>query len=145
MSRYGSSTVSIYIDASPGAAAPSNMTAFIDTMGGQKITAITEPTHTFGDSWEEHTPVGISKGEPFNMEGHFDDTATSGPHAAFKDPDNGTTDSARNMVVGFGNVAYWHATVRLTDYEVVGSNGKLTRYRVNVLPTSTVTWTTTTS
>ena len=144
MSKYGSSTVSIYIEGAPGGTSY-NVSQYIDELGGQKITSITEPTHSFGDSWEEHTPVGMSRGEPFEMGGWFDDTATSGPHAIFKDVDDGTTDDTRAVVIGFGNVRYWHCDTRLTSYEVIASNGKLTKFRVNLLPTGTVTWTTSTS
>lgn len=144
MSKYGSSTVSIFIEGSPGGTSY-DVSQYIDTLGGQKITAITEPSHTFGDSWEEHIPVGLSKGEPFDFEGQFDNVATSGPHAIFKDVDDGTTDDTRAMVVGFGAVAYRHFDIRLASYEVIASNGKITRYKCNALPTGTVTWTTSTS
>jgi hypothetical protein len=42
--------------------------------------AITDPTHTFGDTWHEHTPVGVSRGE-LSQAGFFDDEA-AGIHAA---------------------------------------------------------------
>lgn len=143
MSKFGSSSIKIYITDSTGGSW--DMTGWIDMLDPKKITAITEPTMTFGDAWEEHTPTGISRGEPFNFEGHFDNTATSGPHAVFRTLSNATTGTARDFVFGVGSVAYEHSTVLLTSYEVLASNGKLTRFRSNALPTGTVTWTTSTS
>lgn len=143
MSKYGSSSVAIYIASSGGTSY--NVTSYIDTIGGQKITSITEPTHTFGDSWEEHTPVGLSRAEPFDIEGHYDDTATSGPHALFSVIDRGTTDATRAITVGFGGTKYFACTARLTAYELLPTNGKLTRYRASFLPTGTAAWTTSTS
>jgi len=143
MAKYGSSSVAIYVASSGGTTY--NVTSYVDTIGGQKITSITEPTHTFGDSWEEATPVGLSRGEPFDIEGHYDDTATSGPHALFSAVDRGTTDSTRSVIVGLGGSKFFSMTARLTGYETIATNGKLTRYRASFLPTGTVAWTTSTS
>ena len=144
MSKYGSGSVSIYLEASTGTTYY-NIANYIDELGGQKITSITEPTNAFGDSWEEHLPVGLSRGEPFDIGGLWDTAATDGTHVTFKDVNDGTTDATRGMVIGFGGGQYWHASVYIPSYEVIGSNGKLTRFRANVLPTGTVTWTTSTS
>jgi len=144
MAKYGSGTVTIYLEGAPGGTSYA-IQDYILEMGGAKITSITEPTTAFGDSWEEHLPVGMSKAEPISLTGFFDDTATSGPHAIFKDVDDGTTDDTRALVVGFGNTRYFHCDTRLTSYEVVGSVGKLTRFNAELLPTGTVTWTTSTS
>jgi hypothetical protein len=59
--------------------------------------------------------------------------------------DDGTTDDTRALVVGVGNVAYYHCDTRLTSYEVTPAVGKLTRFTAELLPTGTVTWTTSTS
>jgi len=148
MSKYGSSSVAIYIENLPGTSTGSvNISQYVDELGGLKITSIMEPSHSFGDSWEEQTPVGMSRGEPFDIGGLYDNTASSdgGPHGVFKDIDNGTTDDGRGMVVNFGGGAFWHSDVRVASYEVLGANGKLTRWRANLIPTGTVSWTTSTS
>ena len=53
--------------------------------------------------------------------------------------------SSPALVVGIGNTRYLHCDTRLTSYEVVPSVGKLTRFNAELLPTGTVTWTTSTS
>jgi hypothetical protein len=144
MAKFGSGTVTVYLEGAPGGTSYA-IQDYVLEMGGVKITSITEPTTALGDTWEEHLPVGLSRGEPISLTGHFDDTATSGPHAILKDVDDGTTDDTRALVVGFGNTRYFHADTRLTSYEVLPSVGKLTRYSVELLPTGTCTWTTSTS
>jgi hypothetical protein len=57
MAKYGSGTVSIYLGGSPGGS-PVAIKDYVLEMGGLKITSVTEPTTAFGDSWEEHLPVG---------------------------------------------------------------------------------------
>lgn len=143
MSKYGSASVKIFVASSGGTSY--DISQYCDELGGVKITALTEPSHSFGDSWEEHTPVGLARGEAFDIGGLFDDTATSGPHALLSAIDRGTTDATRAVVVGFSSGNYWHGTCRLTGYEVVGSNGKLSRFRASLLPTGSASWTATTT
>ena len=109
-------------------------------MGGVKITANTEASHAFGDSWEEHTPTGVKKTEPLTLSGFWDTTASTGPHVVFLAPDDGPQDSTRTLTVVFGDSKQFDVETRLTSYEVVGSVGALTRFNAEILPTSSGVW-----
>ena len=144
MSKYGSASVQVWVAASPGGSNV-DISQYLDQDVLVKITSILEPSHTFGDSWEEHLPVGLSRGEPLTLGGLFDTVATSGPHVIFKDVDDSTTGDCRAVVVGFGGGQFAHFNAVLNGYAVVASVGKLQRYTCDMLPTGAVTWTTSTS
>ena len=138
MSMYGSASVVIGYDDGPGGTLRT-ITQYVREIGGFTIEAIMARTEAFGDSWEEHTPTGMKKGEPIPVKGFFDDTATSGPHDVFKDPDDGPTDSTRSFSIAFGGGTGTCET-RLVKYSVIGKVGNLTEYEALIQPTSTLTW-----
>lgn len=138
--KYGSQSITVTYDDGPGGTGRA-VTNFILEMGGVKITSITEPTHAFGDSWEEHTPVGLKRTEPITLSGFWDTTATTGPHAVFIDPDDGPQDATRTLVVVFGDSKTFTTETRLTSYTVLGQNGNLTRFEAEIQPTASGDWT----
>lgn len=129
--KYGSNKILILVDGYDLAAQKVQSVSY-------KETAISERSDGVGDSWEEYSPVGISKAE-FSQEGAFFKTDTGGSHDALKTgPAFGPNDPARIVVVGFaGNVvgalftgaegAYQH------EYEVVGALGTLQRANASYL------------
>lgn len=97
-----------------------------------KIESITEPSHGLGDTWEEHTPVGLSKAE-VAQEGGFYDTGTTNMHALFS-PDIalGTTSTTRVVCLGVegnttGSNFVGFEGVYSQSYEVIASRGELTK------------------
>lgn len=137
--KYGSASVTVTYDDGPGGTGRA-VTNHILTMGGVKLTSAMEPSHAFGDAWEEQTPTGMMKMEALTLEGHWDTTATTGPHVVFLAPDDGPQDSTRTLVVVFGDSKTMTVETRLVSYEVLGVNGNLTRFRAEILPTGTATW-----
>ena len=99
-----------------------------------------EPSTAFGDAWEESLPSGLMKMEPLDLEGFWDTTATTGPHAVFQAPDDGPQDDGRELIVVFGDSKTMTVDVRLVSYEVMGIVGKITRFKASLLPTGTATW-----
>ncbi len=144
MSKFGSSAIKLFIEATPGGTSY-EVTDYILTMGSMKITSATEPSTAFGDSWEETIPAGLKRLEPFELEGHFEQTATSGAHAIFYDVDDGPSDDGRGFVCQFSSNVNLHTDVRADSYELIGAVGKVTRFKSHLIPTGTVTWTTSTS
>lgn len=138
MSMYGSTSVVIGYDDAPGGTLRT-ITNYVREIGGVKIEATQASTEAFGDVWAEHTPTGNKKVPPISIKGYFDDTATSGPHAVFKDPDDSPTDSTRSLSVNFGGATATGET-RLVSYEVIGKNGNLTEYEAMVQVTGALTW-----
>ena len=138
--KYGSASVTISLEDGPGGTAR-QIKNFILTMGGVKITAQTQPSHAFGDAWEEHTPTGMLKGDPITLTGFWDTTATTGPHVVFIAPDDGPQDDGRELIVVFGDSKTMTCDVRLVSYAVIGQTGNLTNFEAVLQPTGTMTWT----
>jgi hypothetical protein len=136
--KYGSPSVTVTLDDSGGT--PRVITGHVLTMGGAKITANMMPSHTFGDAWEEHTPTGLQKGEDMTLEGFWDTTATTGPHAVFGTLDSSPQGTTRTLVIVFGDSKTVTMEVRQVDYEVLAVVGELTKFRALLRPTGAVTW-----
>jgi hypothetical protein len=137
--KYGSQSITITYDDGPGGTARA-VTGHVLTMSGVKIESIQEASDAFGDSWEEHTPVGKEKMEPVTLSGHWDTTATTGPHVVFIAPDNSPQDATRTLTMVFGDSKQLDVETRLVSYEVLGENGALTKFTAVIQPTGTATW-----
>lgn len=138
MAMYGSGSVVIGYDDAPGGTLRT-ITPYVREIGGVKVEALMARTESFGDLWEEYTPTGMKKVPALSIKGFFDDTATTGPHVVFKDPDDGPTDALRSLSVNFGGATATGET-RLVSYEVLGKNGNLTEYEAMVQVSGALTW-----
>lgn len=137
--KYGSQSITITYDDAPDGTGRA-VTGYVQTMSGTKITSAMQASHAFGDSWEEHTPTGMAKMEPVTLSGHWDTTATTGPHVVFVAPDDGPQDSTRTLVMVFGDSKTMTVETRLVSYEVLGVNGNLTQFTAVIQPTGAATW-----
>ena len=137
--KYGSASVTITYDDAPGGTGQV-VTGYVQTMSGTKISSAMQASHAFGDSWEEHTPTGMSKMEPVTLSGHWDTTATTGPHVVFIAPDDGPQDDTRTLVIVFGDSKTMTVETRLVSYEVLGQNQNLTQFTAVIQPTGAATW-----
>lgn len=138
MAMYGSNSVTITLDDGPGGTGRV-ITPYVTEIGGVKIEALTQPTHSFGDSAEEHTPTGMKRYPAIPIKGFFDDTATVGPHVVMIAPDDDPSDATRTLVVVYGNSKTSTMEGRLVSYEVLGKNGSLSEYAAVYQPNS-LTW-----
>lgn len=137
--KHGSSEVTFTLDDAPGGTGRA-IQGHITEAFGVKIESAQEASQAFGDAWEESTPSGSRKGAPIPVGGFFDDTATTGPHAVLSSPDYDPQAAARNLVIVFGNAKTVTTTVRLTDYEVTATVGKLHKFKATLQPTGAITW-----
>lgn len=139
MAKFGSNSVTVSYDDSGGT--PQVVTDYITTMNGVEIEAITEPTTAFGDSWEEHTPVGVSKVAPIVVGGFYDDTAVSGPHVVFRALDTSPSAATRTLAIAFGGTN-GTATVetRCSKYKITGKVAGLTMFEATLQPTGSLAW-----
>ena len=142
--KHGSAEWTITIDDAQGGT-PRAITPYVTTIGGIKITAITQVTTAFGDTWVKNSPVGVKRVEPIQIGGFFDDTATVGPHVVFIAPDitlyDGTASTSRTLTIVVANTPKtFTVEVLLTAYNVLGKNLNLTEYQADLLPTGTGTW-----
>lgn len=138
--KHGSSEITISIEDGPGGTSRA-ITPYVQSISGVKLEALTQATHAFGDTFEEHTPTGMKKVPDITLTGFFDDTATVGPHVVFIAPDDGPQDDGRELIVVFGNSKTFTVDVRLVSYEVLGKNGALTEYAAVLRPTGAGVWT----
>jgi len=136
---YGSQSITIAYDDSAGGTART-VTGYVMTMSGVKISSAMQASHAFGDSWEEHTPSGLMRMEPVTLHGHWDTTATVGPHVVFIAPDDGPQDNTRTLTIVFGDSKTMTVETRLVSFEVLGINSQLTEFEAVIQPTGTASW-----
>jgi hypothetical protein len=139
--KHGASEITVTYDSAPGGTGQA-VHNFIMELGGAEIVVHTTTSHAFGDAWNEHTPTGQRSSPPISVSGHWDDTATSGPHIVFN-PVAGDADpnaSTRTLVIVFGNARTFTVETRLIRYRVIGQNGDLTKFEAEIQPTGAAVW-----
>lgn len=124
--KYGSVSGSIIIDDHGGT--PRTITGHVRTIGGLKISQITEENSPFGVAYEINTPVGKQKFGPVQIAGDWDSTADVGPHAVFGTQETTPQDSTRTLTITPGDSKTLAGEGCVVDYELVFNNGKLTGY-----------------
>lgn len=137
--KYGSQSYSIQFDDAPGGTLR-DVTQHVLSQSGKKINSAMELSTAFGDSWAEHTPAGMNSVDPITLEGLWDTTGTTGPHAVFSVPDDGPQDDTRTLTITPGDSKTFSGETRLVSYEVIGQVGALTRFRAVIQPTGTWAW-----
>lgn len=140
--NHGSSEVTFSIDDAPGGS-PQVMTNYLLEIGGAKIENITQPSHAFGDAWEEALATGFARVPKFKVRGFFNDTATTGPHTVFqvKAADRSPQAATRTVAMGFGNSTSFGGEAVMSSYEVLAKRGELTEFEAEIQPTGTWAWT----
>lgn len=139
--KQSSADVTITYDDSGGT--PRAITGFIMELGGAEIEVELETSESFGDSWREKVPTGMRVSPPIGVKGHFDTTATTGPHVVLRPVDADALPNAatRTLVIVFGDSKTFTVETRLNKYRVVASNGKITAFEATITPTGVATWT----
>jgi hypothetical protein len=133
--KHGSSEITVTYDDGPGGSARV-ITAFVLQMGGIKITSQFEPSTPFGATVMAKLPTGMTELADVDLEGFWDDTPTTGPHAVFIAPDDGPQDLTRTLAIVFGNAKTWTSEGYLMEYEVLGKAGNLTRFKAKLCQNS---------
>lgn len=143
MSKYGSSSITISIDDAPGGVLR-DVTQHILTVSGIKIENILQPSHAFGDAWEEMLATGLARVPPLTFTGFFDDAATTGPHVVFRvnsadrSPSAATRTLTMAVAAGAGNS--FSVEGHMASYEVLGKNGNLTEFAAVFQPSGSGAW-----
>lgn len=125
--KYGSASITIAYDASPGGGAQT-ITSGVLEMSGAKIVSGMQTSTAYGDTVQKMLPTGVIEIPRMTLRGFWDTTATTGSHAMFKDPDDGPQDSTRTLTVVFGDSKTWTSEGYLVSYEVIGKAGSLTEF-----------------
>ncbi len=125
--KYGSASISVSVDDAPGGTLR-NITPHVREIGGIKISAITVESNPFGVGWKKKTPGSVAEIADVPIKGHFDTSATTGPHVVLGVPDKNPQDATRTFVFVAGDSKTFTAECRLKSYEVLGQNEGLTEY-----------------
>jgi len=133
--KHGSSEITITYDDGPGGT-PRIITAFVLNMGGIKLTSQFDPNTPYGATVMAKLPTGLLEIADVDLDGHWDDTATTGPHTVFLAPDDGPQDATRTLAIVFGNSKTWTSEGYLMEYEVLGQSGKLTHFKAKLCQNS---------
>lgn len=139
--KYGSSSVTITLDSSPGGSGVA-ITGFVLTLGGTKIVVETESAEVFGDAWRKHLATGMRSVPDIPASGFFDTTSSTGSHAVLTpvandaDPNQGT----RTLVVVYGDSKTFTVETILAEYEVAAQVGSLTKFNTVLRPTGAGVW-----
>ena len=106
----------------------------VDTFDGLSIEAIIEDSHTFGDVWTEQLYSGLRRGQPFTLEGFYDDAA-NGPDANFAG-NEGTTIA---IVITWGSSKTSTFSALLQSWTRSPVREGTTRYTATLVPTGAIT------
>lgn len=139
MAKFGPTTVAIQIDDAPGGSL-TDISAYVTSIGGIKVEQITEQTNPFGVAYEAHTPVGVQRVPDITLEGFYDNTASTGPHAVLSTVDDGVSDATRSFSFTPDGGKTFTMESRVVDYEVVAQLGALTRYRSTIRQAGAGAW-----
>lgn len=132
MATYGQSDFAISVDNSGGT--PVDITAYVMTIGGVAIEAITEESDAFGDSWVENSSVGVSRFPPFTIGGIYNDQATTGPDAILNSPGD-----TRTVTLTWGGSKTTEAEMIISRYSRMAQRGALTKYECEFTPAGAAT------
>lgn len=131
MSKYGSKDITIKV--SNASQALQDLSAYVDTINEFTVEALLQEGHTFGDSWVKQLFTGVKRGNPLTIEGFYDDTASTGPHAIL----NAIGDT-RKIEVTWGGTKKSTVDVIITNYSRRPVKGDLTRFSCTLTPTGAV-------
>lgn len=138
MAKYGSNSLIYEFDNSVGTLV--DMTQHTLDIGGVEIEAILEESHSFGDAWVESLATGMRRMNDVTVGGFYDDTATTGPDAIYRDAvPTGPAATAREFKVTWGGSKTTLATTWVQKYSRIPGRMQLTRYSTLIKPTGAVT------
>ena len=137
--KYGPADVTLTIEDGPGGTARS-IEDYVLAGLAVKIASLMTETTALGDSWQEHTPVGIRFMDPITLEMIWDTTASTGTHAIFLAVDDGPQDDTREVVAVFGDSKTLTFDVRLVSQEVSASTDGVQTISVELQPSGAAVW-----
>jgi hypothetical protein len=137
MAKYGPGNFTVTVDDSGGTAR--NISPHVRAIGNIEVEDLVAQSNSFGDTFEEWTPVGVRKGAPFTISGYFDDVGTLGPDLIFNQAILTPASSTRTVLLAFGGSKTWSAECIITKYVRTPVTDSLTGYEATLQPTGTIT------
>jgi hypothetical protein len=108
-----------------------DISQYVQTLGGIELENLIEETHTFGDSYEESTPVGIARWAQIEIGGPNDLFNAALP--------TGPNDATRTLTVEWGGNASTSVETILIKYTRVPDRSALTKFSATLQPVGTPT------
>jgi hypothetical protein len=117
-----------------------DITQYVLTINEIDVESLTEEVHTFGDSWEEHLPIGVGKMAPVELGGLYE-SSTSGINGLFcnrapESPSSSTRTLKFTWIASGNNTS---VETYLSNYNRAPDRNALTKYKAKLQPTGTVT------
>lgn len=138
MANYGPASLVIKVDDGPGGSL-TDITQHVQTIGDVTIEQLLEEVHSFGDSWEEHLPVGIGKAGTVEIGGIYNDAAGS-PNAFFAGdlPETPAT-ASRTLEITWGSTKKTTVEHYILSFTRTPDKNALTRWSAVLQTTGSVT------
>lgn len=137
MANYGPSSLIIAVDDGPGGSSQA-ITQFVQDIGDVTVEQLLEEVHTFGDSWEEHLPVGIGKAGTVEIGGIYDGAAST-PDAYFAgDIPETPAIASRTLTITWGSTKTTTVEFYLQSYTRTPDKNALTRWKAVLQTTGSV-------
>lgn len=135
MPKYGSPDFKVEVDGTDTTGGNLvDLSAYVDTVNELNIEAMLQEGHGFGKSWVEQLYTGMKKGNDLTLEGFYDDTATTGPHAVLN-----SLGSSRQVKLTWGGSKTSTFAVVIKNYVRKPVRGELTRFSCTLSPSGEVT------
>lgn len=137
------SSIDVTVSLTDSGGTPRLITGFVMELGGAEIELELESSESFGDTWREKVPTGMRTSPPIPIKGHFDTTATTGPHVVLRPVDADALPNAtpRTLVIVFGDSKTFTVSVRPNKYKATANNGKVSSFEATLTPTGAAVWT----
>jgi len=119
---------------------PVDISQFVLSIGEISVESAFEEVHSFGDSWEEHLPVGIGKSGQIELGGLYDD-AGGGPDSVFADrvPEVPGVTATRTLTITWVGSKTTSFETYLVAYKRAPDRNALTKWSATLQPTGAFT------
>jgi len=109
-----------------------DITQYVTTINGVELEAAFEDSTPLGSSFRTNIYGGVSEIKDIEIEGFYDDTATTGPAAVL-----GTIGTTAALVIVWGNSKSTTMTMAVKSWNRIIEVGKATRFKAVLTNTST--------
>lgn len=137
-----STPAGLKIEYDNAAGAAIDITAYVQKIGDIDVESLIEQIRALGASWESALPIGVAKMASVDIEGIYDDTVDVGPDALFWGartwPETPAT-ASRTLTITWQGAKTTSVETFLSKRARTTDVNALTRYKVTLQPTGTVT------
>lgn len=109
-----------------------DISQYITGISGFNVEALTQETHAMGDSFPEHTWVGVKRIDDITLDGFHDDVAATGPHALLGYSNLGTE---RVLKIYADTAQSYKVDVIVAKYSLMPKRNELTPFQCVLRPT----------